>query len=122
MRGLNLTISIFTMANTADDEVGGANLTGTVAYTDVTARISARRPTQQALEAGLEVPRLLDMIVNGQGLVINERDEIEVTAPDGHPYLNERFRVIGLQHDSRRPDWGHTEYTLSRIERSRNRQ
>ena len=122
MQGLNLTVRIHLNNYNADDASGGAVITGTVAYSGIKARISARRPTQNALEQGLEVERLFDMIVNTQSLVINERDEIEVTGPAGHPYIGERMRVVGIQHDSRLPVRGHTEFTLSRIERSRSRQ
>lgn len=119
MHGLNITVSFIQNNYASDDDVGGAVLTGTVAYTGIKGRLSARRPSQQALEAGLEVNRLFDFIVPGQSLSLNERDEMQVTAPAASPYLNERFRIMGIQHDSRRPNRGHTEFTLSRIERSR---
>lgn len=122
MQGLNLTISIHQNNYAADDDVGGAVITGTVAYSGVAARVSARRPTQQALEQGLEVNRLFDCIINGQGVTVRERDEIEVTGPLDSPYYGERMRVLGIQHDSRLPVRGHTELTLSRIERARSRQ
>lgn len=86
------------------------------------ARLHARRPSQAALETGLEVERLFDIIVNTQSLVVNERDEVEYEWPTDSPYYGERFRILGIQHDTRRPTRGHTEMTLSRIERSRSRQ
>lgn len=122
MQGLNIRVTIHRMNPGNDDASGGAMITGTAAYNDIRARISARRPTQQFLEQGLEVNRLFDLIVNTQGLTINERDEVEVTSPASSPYYRERFRVMGMQHDSRHPGIGHTEFTLSRIERSRSRQ
>lgn len=122
MLGLNLKVSIINNTYSGDDGVGGAVITGTVAYTNVLARISPRRPTQAALEAGLEVERLFDMIVIGQGLNVNERDEVYVTWPLDHPFYNDHYRILGIQHDSRRPNIGHTEFTMARIDRSRARQ
>jgi len=122
MYGLNLKAQIWQMNQAGDDSVGGSVITGTVAYTDVAVRLSARRPSQASLEAGLEVNRIIDCILVGKGLTINERDEIEVTFPTTHPYFGERLRVTGLQLDSRRRNTGHTELTLSRIERSRSQQ
>ncbi len=105
-----------------DDVVGGSVITGTIAYQDVRIRLEARRPSQISLEQGLEVNRILDAVLVGRGLTINERDEIQITWPVTHPYFNERFRITGIQVDSMRRNYGHTELTLSRIERSRSQQ
>lgn len=122
MLGLNLKVSFIQNDDAGDDSSGGANITGTVVYSNIAARISARRPSQQALEQGLEVDRIFDMVIVGQGLSLNERDEAQVTWPTDSPYFNEQFRIMGIQYDSRRPGYGHTEFTLSRIERSRSEQ
>lgn len=120
--GLNLKIDIIRMNQAGDDDVGGAVYSGTVYYNDLAARISARRPSQAALESGLEVDRIFDMVIIGKGLTINERDEVEVKWPLEHPYYGERFRITGFQLDGRRQPYGHRQFTLSRIERSRSRQ
>lgn len=123
MLGLNTQVTFYQWQYIADDPVGGATGTYAAFYANTPARISARRPSQQSLEAGLEVVRVFDMITRGQIEAIYEKDEVEVTAPAGSPYYGERFRITGLQHDSRRAGIGHTEWTLERIERSRgNRQ
>lgn len=122
MLGLNCKVSFHSNSYGDDDDVGGAQVTGSSAYTDVPGRLSARRPSQAALETGLEVERLFDLIINTQSLALHERDEVEYTWPTDSPYYGERFRILGIQHDSRRPGRGHTEMTLSRIERSRRRQ
>lgn len=122
MQGLNIRVRIWNMNQSTDDDSGGAVITGTISADNLRARISARRPTQQFLEQGLEVNRLFDVIVNTQSLTVNERDEIEVTSPTTHPYYGERLRVMGIQLDSRLPGRGHTEFTVSRIERARSRQ
>jgi hypothetical protein len=120
--GLNLKVTVHRLSQSTDDASGGAMFTGTVQYQDIAARLAARMPSQQALEQGLEVDRLIDMSIVGRGLTVNERDEVEVTWPIDHPYFGERFRVVGLQVDGRRPAHGHREFTLSRIERGRGQQ
>jgi hypothetical protein len=119
MLGLNIEVSFIRNSYAGDDEVGGAVITGTVVYSGIAARLSARRPSQVSLDSGLEVDRSFDMIINGQGLTLYERDEVQVTSPLTSPYYGEQFRIMGIQYDSRRPGRGHTEFTLSQIERSR---
>lgn len=120
--GLNLKVSIIQNNQAADDSVGGSIITGTVVHQDVWIRIEATRPTQAALDVGLEVNRVLNAILVGKGITVNERDELQVTWPETHPYFNERFRVTGIQVSSERSKYGHTEFTLGRIERSRSQQ
>ena len=120
--GLNVKIAVWRMSTLADDDVGGATVTGTCAYRDVAARLSPRRPSQAALEQGLEVDRIFDLIVTGHNVSVRERDEVEVTWPLDHPDYSHRFRVQGVQYPSRRTHYGPLQFTLSRIERSRSSQ
>ena len=123
MQGLNVQIRFWQMNNAPDDTSGGAVITGTVAYDNIAARIEAVRPTIQAFEAGMEVNRLFQLIVNTQDLSqIFERDECEVISPTNHPYYQERMRILSIQHDSRLPAGGHTEFLLSRIEKAHRQQ
>lgn len=117
--GLNVKIDVWHMANQADDDVGGAMLTGTVFMQDLEARLSPRRPSQLMLEQGLETERIFDLIVAGHSVTVRERDEIEVVWPLDHPLCANRFRVVGVQYPSRRAKYGPLQFTLSRIERSR---
>jgi hypothetical protein len=120
--GLNIKVSIWQMNNADDDDVGGAVITGTLAYQDVLARLTARRPSQVSLEAGLETDKFFDMVLIGRGVSVDERDEIQVTSPNFHPFFNDRFRIMGIQKSGQRRDYGHTQMTLSRIVRSRSQQ
>lgn len=122
MLGLNCRVSFIRNTYQGDDASGGAIITGTVVYSNIPGRLSARRPSQQSLEQGLEVDRIFDFITVGQSLNVDERDEIRYDSPTTSPYYQEEFRILGIQYDSRRPKTGHTEYTLSRIERSRGEQ
>lgn len=120
--GLNIKVRVWQMNNDSDDIVGGAMITGTVLHDNVCARLTARRPSQMSLEAGLETDRFFDMVIGCDATGVNERDEIEFIWPLDHPYFEERFRIMGIQLDGRRRPHGHTQMTLSRIERSRRRQ
>ncbi len=120
MHGLNIKVQFSKNTYSADDDVGGAVITGSVSHSNIPARLSASKPSQQSLEQGLEVNRVFNVIVRGQLFDLTERDEMTVTWPHNSPYYDERFRITGIQHDTRLPGFGHTEMTLSRIERSRN--
>jgi len=124
--GLNVKINVWRMSTGPDDDVGGAMVTGSLAYRDLAARLSPRRPSQAALEQGLEVDRIFDLIVAGYGpahaITIYERDEVEVIWPLDHLDYTHRFRVQGVQYPSRRAKYGPLQFTLSRIERSRSQQ
>ena len=122
MAGLNLKATVWTMNQGTDDIVGGSVITGTIAYQNVAVRLNAIRPSQILLEQGLEVDRIFNASLMGKNVVINERDEIQITWPIDHPYCYERFRVLGVQLDGRRRDYGRIEMTLSRIEKSRSQQ
>lgn len=120
--GLNVKVKIWRMTPDADDDVGGAQITGTVAYADLAARLTTRRPSQLLLEQGLETDKVFDLAVQGHGLTIYERDEVEVTWPTDHLQYSQRFRILGVQPAGRRQLYGPMQFTLSRIVRSRSRQ
>lgn len=117
-QGLNIRADIWRINQAADDAVGGAVLTGTVAYPNLLMSIYSRRPSQQSLEQGLEVPALFDATTKACGVDIRERDEIEVSCPPSHPYYGMRFRVMGVALPKRRRG-GEQHLTLSRIRQSR---
>jgi hypothetical protein len=83
-----------------DDIVGGARVSGTVAYTDIRARIEANPENQLLLQQGLETVRTFNALIVPGTLDIRERDELEVTAPSYHPYYAARFRIVGIQYSS----------------------
>lgn len=122
MYGLNLRATIWRMSNAADDSVGGSLITGTPQYTNLPIAIASRRPTQISLEQGLEVEAIYDLTVKLCNVTIYERDEVEVTCPNGHPYYGLRFRVLGIQPGKRNYRQAHQHCTLSRIRRSRRQQ
>jgi hypothetical protein len=120
--GLNLQINIWRMTVNADDSVGGALVTGTVAYTNLNAAITPRRPSQLMLEQGLETDAIYDLTSHLKDITLYERDEVEVVHPSDHPLYGLRFRIVGVQPSRRRPKHGHQHCTLSRIRESRSQQ
>lgn len=120
-QGLSLKATIWRMNTAADDEQGGAMITGTPAYSDLPVAIASRRPTQISLEQGLEVEAIYDLTARQCDITIYERDEVEVTCPSDHPYYNLRFRVIGVQ-PPKRYRQGAQHCTLSRVRQSRRQQ
>lgn len=96
-------------------------LTGTPVYSNLPVAIASRRPTQMSLEQGLEVEAIYDLTARQCNVTIYERDEVEVTCPNGHPYYNLRFRVIGVQPPKRHRQ-GAQHCTLSRIRQARRQQ
>lgn len=117
--GLNLKASLIGIVQLSDDGSGGAQTTGTVRHEGVRCAMTPRRPTQQALEAGLETDAIYDFTCTGNGITLNERDEILVTWPLDHSLYNLRFRVTGVQPGRRRPRYMTLHATASRIRRSR---
>jgi uncharacterized membrane protein len=98
--GLNTRVRIWRMEDIDDDDVGGAVISGTVAYTDIRARIEANPQEQLLLQQGLETERTFNALIVPGTYDIRERDELEVTAPSTHPYYSARFRIVGIQFSS----------------------
>ena len=97
---MNCRIKLWRMDNIDDDEVGGSVVSGTVAYTDIRARIEANPDEQLLLQQGLETTRTFNALIVPGTLDIRERDELEVTAPSNHIYYADRFRIMGVQYSS----------------------
>lgn len=87
----------------ADDVVGGAIVTGSVAYETVRMRFEPQRANLLLLEQGLETTRLISIMLWPASLVIYERDELEVTRPAYHPNFGQRFRITTVNRMSIHP-------------------
>lgn len=121
--GLNLKVDITKISNLTDDAVGGAVVTGTVVISNLPAQLTARRPSQVMLEQGLETEAIFDFSANvtkNKAVIdMEERYEIQVVQPVGHPLFGLRFRVQGVQPGRRRPKYATLHLTVSRIRESR---
>jgi len=121
--GLNAKFDVFRMESVGDDEVGGAQVTGTLIYSRIPGRITEQEPEQLVLQQGLETTKIFDVILYDKypiDLDIRERDEVEVVAPYNHHYKDDRFRVIGARQSSLHPSdrRGNLLLTVTRSERA----
>ena len=99
--GYNTRVQIHRINYASDDSVGGAVITGTVAHEHVMARIEANEQEQLLMQQpGLETVRTFNALIVPGTLDVRERDELEITAPDYHPYYALRFRIVGVQFSS----------------------
>ena len=99
--GFNTRVNIWRIDYDSDDVVGGAMITGTVAHSNVIARIEANEQEQLLMQQpGLETVRTFNALIIPGSLDVRERDELEITAPVHHPYYGVRFRIVGVQYSS----------------------
>lgn len=121
--GLNTYFDVYRMESEADDEVGGAQVTGTLIYSRIPGRIQEQEPEQLVLQQGLETTKIFDVLLYDKyptDLNIIERDEVEVVAPYNHHYKDDRFRVIGARQSSLHPSdrRGNLRLTVTRSEKA----
>lgn len=100
--GLNVKVRIWGMFNDDDDAVGGAQMSGTLRYDNISARIESQMPSPLLLDQGAEVMRMMDCIVRPGNLTIEEFDEVEIVTSN-HPFCFERLLVERVQHSSLHP-------------------
>jgi len=99
----NTLFQVHTITQGADDDVGGAVLTGTVSAFCVWGSFVENTPSMLLLEQGIEVKNTATIIIRefSQGptpRAVYERDEIEVVGPTGHEYMGRRFKVEAVVH------------------------
>lgn len=100
--GMNIQIKLWRMANSDDDTVGGAQITGS-AVGLYPARLQSHPTEQLLLQQGLETVRTFTCTVVPGTTTFYERDEIEVTRPKDHIYYGDRFRIIGVRYADHNP-------------------
>jgi len=98
--GMTSRVRIWRIDFDDDDIVGGAVITGSVAHSNVHARIESNPEEQVLLQQGLQTLRTFNALIVPGSLDVRERDELEVTAPVHHPYYGVRFRITGVQYSS----------------------
>ncbi|KKM93616.1 hypothetical protein LCGC14_1206470 [marine sediment metagenome] len=120
--GMRMRISVHSIGYGDDDEVGGAQTTGTLTIRQIPASIEYLKPSQLLLEQGGEIRRLARVLVQPGTLVIYERDELEIVGPPGHEDIGNKFRVESVSRTGYSPNDSrgrHLLLTCERIERSR---
>lgn len=98
--GKNCRATIWRMVNLTDDSIGGAVISGTVAYGGLEIMLDSNPSEQILLQQGYETQNTFTATVVPGTLDIRERDELEVTEPVDSMYYQERFRIVGVQHSS----------------------
>lgn len=122
MLGGNLRITVWRLTPQADDYAGGASLSGTIAYQDLLARMKAELEEQVLLQQGLETNRTFTMTLFPGNKDIRERDEVQITFPPNYPYINLRFRVVGVRYSDFNDMRSYMILSLQRNVRSRTEQ
>ena len=115
--GMDSKADIWRMTNLADDEVGGAVVSGTVLYQNVLTRMNPQPREQLLLQQGFETVRTFTAIVVPGTLDIRERDEYEIVDPVDHVHYGDRFRITSVEdifHNPRDP----RNYMLLNLSRS----
>lgn len=101
--GLNRRCKIWRIDWRTDDSVGGAVVTGTVAYWNVPLRMQETSPEQLLLQQGLETQKTFTGVVIPGTMTIYERDELEITSPRDDMYYGDRFRIVNVRHSDHNP-------------------
>jgi hypothetical protein len=101
--GLNLLGRVWRINTPTDDDVGGAVVSGTVAYSNVACRFMPKSASSLLLEQGLEVEGLYLVEARPPSMDIRENDEFEITFPSYHPEYGKRFGIIGMTRTSMHP-------------------
>lgn len=121
-----MKVDVIAITYSDDDDTGGAIVTGSVVHSSLPSILTARRSSQRMLEAGLETDTVYDFTCAAnfqrERVIINERDEVQVTWPLNHALFNLKFRVTGVQAGSSRTHYAPLHCTLSRIISSRSQQ
>lgn len=110
--GLNCKVRVWRRVPGTDDAGGGAMITGSVAYQDVLARYTPRRPAFLLLAQGIETPRMAYFRMVPGTMNILETDEIEITDPVSHAMFGARHRVMGVTLPSLNPKVGISELVV----------
>lgn len=119
--GLNACMRVWRITNPTDDNVGGAMLSGTIAYDSIRCRPTPFAPSQLLVQQGIETHRVFGIITRPPNMVIYERDVIEITGPSYHPNFGDRFRVVQVQRTAIHPAdrRGYMTLLCDRYDRSR---
>ncbi|MBD3268442.1 hypothetical protein GF373_17380 [bacterium] len=121
--GLNTFFDVYRMESSSDDEVGGAQITGTLVYTRIPGRLTEKSVEDLILQQGVEFVKTFSVILYDTypiDLDIREQDEIELIEPYNHHYKDDRFRVIDSKISSLHPSdrRANINLTVTRSERS----
>lgn len=110
--GLNTRGRVWRLYTPQDDDQGGAVPSGTILYDNIWSRLSPLEPTLALLEQGLETPTIYNGLLGAPPFSVTgafqvlPNDQYEITWPPISPYLNQKFLILGEQHQSFMSDNG----------------
>jgi hypothetical protein len=101
-----------------DDEVGGAEPTGTYVYTNVSSFLQEQPVEMLLLQQGLETQKIFEANAYPGWYAIKEGDEFVVTAPTDFYHYGDHFRILNSRPSShnRRDPRGYIMLTMVRSE------
>lgn len=120
--GSNIKGTVWRMTPGTDDYAGGVSITGTPIYNNLGARMQSNPEEQVLLQQGFTTLRTFNMIIHRGNLDIRERDEYEITFPPNHPYINDRFRIVGVRYSDLNDNRRYMILSLIRSERAQTEQ
>ena len=92
--GLNVVCLIRKIDYGSDDSSGGAMITGTVVHEGVRVLIQQKPEEQVLVQQGLEINKVFTALCTPVTLDIDERYELEVTAPTDYYLYGKPLRII----------------------------
>jgi len=120
--GMRLRLSVTSIGYGDDDDVGGAQVTGTPTIANIPATVEYLTPSRLLLEQGIETKRMARILVQPGTLVIYQEDELEIVGPPGHEDIGNLFRVVSVDRTGYSPNDSrgrHLVLTCERFERTR---
>ena len=94
LAGLNAVCLIRSISQDTDDSSGGAMVTGTVVHEGVRIRIQQQPEEQLLIQQGAEIRKTFTALCDPVTLDIDERYEVEITAPGNYYLCGKPLRVI----------------------------
>ena len=94
--GYNARADFYSMDASPDDSIGGAIVTGSLLISNQRIRFEPVSTRQQTYLQGLETERRFTVMVANQSIDLAERDEMVVTRPANHPYIDNMVKHYHL--------------------------
>jgi len=103
--GLVLLCNIISYSFSNDDEVGGAEPSGTVVYDNVRLRMENSRNSLDLAIQGFETSKLFSAVVHPQpGMQLVERKHfLQITNPSNSNHYLKMFRIVNIQESNFHP-------------------
>lgn len=120
--GLKVRAQLWRFVTIEDDEVGGAQLSGSVYQECRFSHFDMDQPSRLLMQQGIEVRQTASALIRmTKGLVVLEGDEYEIVGPAYHPQVGERWVINGVNYPNLHPAdrRGFVILSLTRQERAR---